>query len=109
MKLSDLEPKWVTLAHWASPDPFYVGVSFLCPHCPRDACPTCGQNRTHRLAVRFWPPIDPNNAMSKMACVPAPEGHSRTSGDSFDTLTLSPSVGFDPHWHGHIINGEITS
>lgn len=107
MKLTDLKPKWTTIGHWATDDPFYVGVSFLCPHCPRDPCPTCGHDRTQRLAVRFWPPIDPCGWLGKMA-VPLPaEGHKRVSGDSFETLTLDPSVGCDPHWHGHIINGEI--
>jgi hypothetical protein len=37
-------------------------------------------------------------------------GHERVTGESFDTLTLNPSVGFDSigHWHGRITNGEMT-
>jgi hypothetical protein len=55
-------------------------VSFLCPHC-----------RTQRLSV------------------PVGAGGWQASGETFDTLTLTPSVdvgGFG-HWHGFITNGEI--
>jgi hypothetical protein len=34
----------------------------------------------------------------------------RREGDTFDTLTLSPSVDASPsgHWHGFVRNGEVT-
>jgi len=106
MRLIDCKPRWITLQNWAVQEPFYIGVSFLCPHCPESA-PEFGENRRRRLAVSFWPPIDPANWLSRMNPPPA-IGHKRT-GDTFDTLTLEPSVGFDGigHWHGHIINGEM--
>lgn len=58
--------------------------------------------------VNFWPPIDPENLQGTLINIPNNNGHART-GDTFETLTLSPSVGFGSigHWHGHIINGEI--
>jgi hypothetical protein len=64
----------------------------------------------------FWPPIDPNSALTKFGidaetCRMAWGGasmHQRVSGETIDTLTLSPSVGHDPHWHGHITSGEAT-
>jgi hypothetical protein len=36
-------------------------------------------------------------------------GH-RRQGETFNDLTLSPSVGFDAigHWHGHITAGNVT-
>jgi hypothetical protein len=113
MRLSDLNPKWVTLAGWASQAPFYVGLSFDCPchRCRHDACPTCGHApRPKRLSVSFWPPVDPQNvAATFMSPVPDNGGH-RRQGETFDDLTLSPSVGFDAigHWHGHITAGNVT-
>lgn len=108
MKLTELHPKWITLNGWVPEDAFYRGVSFLCPRCPRNPCPTCGHDGTHRYAVMFWPPIDPAGWMARMAAALPQEGHKRVSGDTFDTLTLEPSIGFDPHWHGHIVGGEVT-
>jgi hypothetical protein len=111
VKLSTLEPHWITLEGWASTDPFYIGVSFLCPHCNVGPCPTCGKDQGKRLAVKFYPPIDPAGLMGKVFD-PLPEyGHKRLSGDTFDTLTLHPSIGFDnpPHFHGTIIDGEVTN
>ena len=108
MKLTDLEPRWVELNNWASPSKFYIGVSFLCPHCPVDA-PLHGPNRRRRLAVKFWPPIDPDGLMGRMFNLERTDEHARESGESFDTLTIEPSIGFDSigHWHGRITNGEV--
>ena len=114
MKLSQLRPKWITLANWADPTiPYYTGVSFDCPHCELDPCPHCGKEQKTRLAITFWPHIDPTN-IAKIFAVPVrrdPGNHDRVSGETFDTLTIDPSIGFDnpPHFHGHIINGEVTS
>lgn len=108
MRLSELSPRWIGLQNWASKDNFYVGISFLCPHCQPKACPTCGHLPEHkRLAVNFWPPIDPANLMGNLFQIPPNGGHART-GDTFETITLTPSIGFDSigHWHGNITNGE---
>ena len=107
-KLIDLKPHWIGLENWKSPSKFYVGVSFLCPHCAPKMCPTCGHLPDHkRLAVYFWPPIDPDGLLGSMFNLPHNGGHVRT-GDTFETLTLSPSIGFDSigHWHGNITNGD---
>ena len=112
MKLVDLNPRWVTLAGWASKAPFYVGLSFDCPCalCRRGACPTCGHApEPKRLAVSFWPPVDPQNvAATFMTSVPDNGGH-RRQGETFDDLTLTPSIGFESigHWHGHITDGNV--
>jgi len=111
MKLIEFKPHWIQPAGWSqlSP-PFYIGLSFLCPHCPHTPCPTCNHMRGTRLAVSFWPPIDPENARGRMFEWPEPteRTHQRT-GDTFETLTITPSVGFEQigHWHGTIINGEL--
>ncbi len=100
MKLTELNPRWVGL-----PGPIYDGVSFDCPHC-----------RTQRLAIRFSPPIDPNDWWPNIT-QPTYAGQlvwTRTGGDTFDTLTITPSVDasgpveFSNHWHGFITNGEVT-
>lgn len=112
MRLTELSPKWVWLPQWSKQSPtFYVGVSFNCPcgPCNASACPTCGHRPDpKRLAVMFWPPIDPECLLGKMFELADNNGHRRT-GDSFETLTLTPSVGFDSigHWHGCITDGEI--
>ena len=109
MRLSELAPRWVTLAQWASPSPFYTGVSFLCPCCEHTPCPTCGHERGKRLAFQFWPPIDPDGLLGMVFELADNNGHRRIAGDTFDTLTIEPSVGFEQigHWHGRITNGEM--
>lgn len=114
MRLADLKPKWIGLPTWALPEnPFYIGVSFLCPHCEHTDCPECGQARGKRLAVMFDPPIDPTDCIGRGLCSwpqhMADGKHKRLSGMSFDDLTLDPSVGFHEsgHWHGTITNGEL--
>jgi hypothetical protein len=107
VKLTDLNPKWIMPAGWAplSP-PVYIGVSFDCPtHI--DKCPTCGHTNSHRLALRFKPAIDENDVLSK-CIIPLPQfGQDRLSGDTFDTLTLDPSVKIGDCIHCCITNGEI--
>lgn len=97
MKLTDLNPRWVGLTGWSSPHPFFIGVSF--------DSPATGQ----RLAVLFDPPIDPASLSATMGPVfPAARKWQRT-GDTFDTLTLSPSIDTSHagDWHGFITNGEV--
>lgn len=114
MKLSDLDPHWVTPGNWSEQSPrFYTGVSFLCPHCDPSQ-PEHGPNRRRRLAVSFYPPIDPGGLMTQYGPDWWPrrgDEHTRASGETFDTLTITPSIGFDSigHWHGYITNGECKS
>ncbi len=101
MRLTGLAPRW---AGYGS---VWNAVTFLCPHCG-----------TQRLGVTFDPPIDPEGWWPRMTR-PTYEGMNvwrREGGDTFDTLTLSPSLDFSAparidfvgHWHGHITNGEVT-
>lgn len=101
-RLTDRRPKWVTFGQWSEQaPPLYIGLSFDCP------CPAC-ETKPKRLACLFWPPVDPEGAIARYGLFLPDNGrHRRVSGETFDTLTLSPSLGFDPHWHGHITAGEI--
>lgn len=114
-RLVDLEPHWILLPNWSPQSPgFYIGVSFLCP-CPKcmtNACVTCGHKpEARRLAVNFWPPVDTAGLLGKMFDLPDSykQAHQRT-GDTFETLSLLPSVGFEKigHWHGTINQGVLT-
>src|SRR5882672_3459569 len=99
MRLVDLAPRWIGIGQQYEGKPvFHIGVSFLCPHCEHSPCPTCGAQRGKRLAVNFWPPIDPDGWESRITPIPHEHFHKRSSGEAFDTLTLEPSIGFEPHW-----------
>lgn len=80
-----------------------MGLSFLCP-----------VHRDHRLVVMFANPVDGG--------VPATLDEGRCTwqrtGETFDDLTLGPSVDASgsthltrdietPCWHGFITNGEV--
>lgn len=118
MKLIDLEPRWIGINGWDAADgtQYYTvgglykrgpgGVSFQCPTHSR-RCGECGQwiPGSHRLAVWFANPAD------GLPPERSAEHKWTRDGESFETLTLSPSVNAqmsDPNcWHGFIINGEI--
>lgn len=110
MKLTELEARWV--ADFGAPDDAKQGISFLCPHC-----------RARRLAVFFTPTICGRPSIDIAAFHKArPENEhladehvgsvmwTRAAGDSFDTLTLTPSIDASKFgcWHGSIANGEVT-
>ena len=97
MRLVELDP------HWTCDDLSRrgMGVSFDCPI-----------HRNHRLAVAFANPVD--GGLKMRGC----QHHWHRTGETFDTLTLGPSIdasGFTcgthdvvtPCWHGFIKNGAI--
>ena len=100
MRLVDLNPRWVGaggpgITHNGQPVPerHKVGVSFECP---------CGCGT--RCYVAFANPIDggpPRVSPNECTWV--------RSGDTFETLTLSPSIlRLDGcRWHGFIENGGV--
>lgn len=119
MKLTELEPRWgqsvkmnytgVGQSNFAPPD-FRNVITFLCPHCVANG------DRSQRLGVPFAPPLGPTDWITPGQPViePGTNVWSRSAGDTFDTLTLSPSIDagngcidFEGHWHGYIKNGEI--
>jgi hypothetical protein len=102
VKLTDLNPRWaidgeilVGGQKIVNYDRHGMAVSFDCPCCG-------GTSRATRLTVFLANPIDGG--------LPSDDGKLWTrSGDTFETLTLSPSVDVSEykHWHGHITGGEI--
>lgn len=95
MRLTDLSPSWVTDVRFSVP--IQLGVAFNCPCCGRQKC-----------FVPFANPIDPEELLASTNWRPPSPAWQRT-GETFDTLTLSPSVDLSQrgHWHGHIIEGEV--
>ena len=96
MKLTELDPRWQTW-HGRSER---IEVSFDCPV----------HGKAHRVRVPFANPLDGGE--------PVKRNHLwQRTGDTFETLTLTPSVDYtkydngtvrDPTcWHGFITNGEI--
>lgn len=98
MKLTDLNPRWaidadIIVGGQVVHDEHRqeMGLTFDCPHC-----------RTTRLGVFLANPIDggpPSDDGGKLW---------HRDGDSFETLTLSPSIDASAHghWHGSITKGE---
>lgn len=106
MKLTELNPWWVGAggsgvsdAH-GNPVPERQGVGISCD-CP---CGKCGR----RLYVPFHNPLDGGSSYDTR-----PDGGWERAGDTFETLTLTPSIQrMDPdgcRWHGFITNGEIVN
>ena len=99
MTLADLDARWVGLHGWSSDSIYHIGVSFNSPKTGK------------RLAVLFSPAIDPDGLAAKYGWPePFPQEKKWTRvGDSFGTLSLSPSIDFsaDGEWHGFIQEGKI--
>ena len=105
MKLIDLQPHWIVLPNANEK----YGVTFRCPHCPPGE-----RGETTYLGVWFAQPLDPDNHPDinwpdYMLTHPERKYWQRT-GETFETLTLWPSVDASQHghWHGFVSNGEIT-
>ena len=105
MKLIDLDPRWVNaggpgVTKDGKPVPIRIGVgiSFDCP---------CGCEI--RVYVDFSNPIDGLGPASRQA-----ESHSwNRTGNTFETLTLTPSILRSRDkggcgWHGFVTAGEVT-
>lgn len=93
MKPTDLDPRW------ASADGRHgQAVSFDCP---------CGCRE--RLIVPFSNPIDGGAPMQTKRRDGKDAPLWTRTGDTFETLTPSPSIDSPKHWHGHIRAGEVTN
>ena len=97
MRLVDLRPRWINHG-----DRKGVGIRFDNP------LGTGGWVR-----VLFENPLDGGPALPNDDEIPSNNSGNRwrRSGDTFETLSLSPSIdetngGANPGWHGHITNGE---
>ncbi len=94
-RLIDLAPRWFVLEEGGA----RVGLTFECPHC-----------RAQRIGVVFH--HRGHEAMDDTyirAHSPSTDRIWTADGDTFETLTLSPSVDASAsgHWHGFVQNGEI--
>lgn len=99
MKLTTLNPRWIGLHNWSDDSIYHIGVSFDSP-----------KQNGKRLAVLFSPPIDPDGLAQKWQWgEPFKDAKKwKRTGETFETLTLAPSLDFSPiDWHGHITNGEV--
>ncbi len=130
MKLAELDPKW-----WAEPGRRGQGVVFLCPHCrdgylaipftpPLDGGPPFDVGTEQRRPIhRLWEilygdlelevergTVRPGAVLPVGAwCVPPGVVWTRVAGDTFETLSLSPSVDASRAgcWHGFVTNGDV--
>lgn len=90
MRLLELNPRWFGLQR------VRTGLTFLCPCCMQE-----------RLGVFFTPYIN----LSGIEILDFKDQlHWNRTGDSFDTLSLSPSIDAShlKHRHGFITEGRIT-
>lgn len=107
MRLTELDPKWMVLRQGGD----VVGITFRCPHCPAGE-----RGETTFLGVMFAALIDRDGLDVEERDWPTymaqhPERHYwQRSGETFEVLTLSPSVDCSSvgHWHGFIQAGEVT-
>lgn len=101
MRLSELSPKWIAVRENGDA----IGVTFLCPHC-----------RQVHIGAWFAEPVDINGIPGIDLDLPLfmaqhPENkYWHRTGDTFETLTLTPSVDTSQHghWHGFLTSGAIT-
>lgn len=93
MKLATLNPQWLDGADGRRG----LGLRFDCP-----CCLNAPANERLRIYVHVDPPLDGGAAL-------APAW--KRSGDTFESLTLSPSIHLQGahDWHGFVTNGEVTS
>lgn len=114
MKLTDLQPRWFDVPGVGTNKD---GVTFVCP------CQKCRANpeNARRLGIQFANPIgsEPLPLMTqKEKRVHLFERRTfdiamnylwQRTGETFEDLTLTPSVDASAsgHWHGYITGGEI--
>lgn len=92
MRLADLHPAWVGTLDGRHG----TGVTFDCP------CEPCSGSATRRrIHAMFSQPLDGGPPVRSHGPLWA------RVGDTFETLTLTPSIdaSADGHWHGHITDG----
>lgn len=88
MKLTELTPEWRDIGEGRRGQ----GVEFQCPHCNK-----------RRIFVPFENPLDGGKPIQSSTNL------WKREGETFETLTLSPSINQIGHWHGWIRNGEVTN
>lgn len=105
MKLIDLNPHWVVPPQCAAGVRLYVGITFRCPHCPVGE-----RGEVCYIGVFFTNPVDPDGWLPRIEPLGKMAEHQWVrTGDTFETMSLMPSVDASKHghWHGFITNGEV--
>lgn len=101
-KLVDLHPTFYGAAgtkDGSTPERRGVGVIFDCP-CLADDCAWGG-----KIAISFSNPLDGGAPYSTHSA----ERHWQRTGETFETMTLSPSIHAVGHWHGWLKDGVLLS
>lgn len=114
MRLLDLEPHWVSAA-WCPPSA-KLGVRYLCPCCRQIRLanflknPICGNDAIDLQRLFEARDCDHPDFQKWLADTHIGSTLWQRSGDTFETLTLTPSVDASKfgHWHGFITNGEMS-
>jgi hypothetical protein len=114
MRLSELNPHWIS--EWTAlgkPERHGMGVMFDCLHCVLKGIKS-GDSSMVRIPVGFKNPLDGGPPFKDEIKA---DGMARgrplwdRTGDTFDTLTLSPSIDasktHDGGWHGFVRSGEV--
>jgi len=115
LRLVDLNPHWIS--EWTPPDGALTrhgqGVMFDCPHCVRVGIKS-SDSKMVRIPVGFQNPIDggaPFRPESKPDGTPIPRPLWHRTGETFETLTLTPSIDasktHEGGWHGFLQQGMI--
>ena len=94
-RLVDLNPEWMTKDGVG-----IYGIRFDCP---------CGAPKRDAPGSHFhgWPVCDGGRVGVHFSHA---EGNCwQRTGEDFETLTLSPSLHLEGHWHGWLQNGVLTS
>lgn len=112
-RLVNLNPHWIS--EWTPPGVTArhgQGVMFDCPHCVASGIRS-DDPRMVRLPVGFANPVDggaPFRPESRPDGTPIPRPLWQRTGDTFETLSLSPSIDasktHEGGWHGYLTNGE---
>lgn len=110
LRLSELKPRWYVLS-----DNVRHGFTFECPHCHALLLSQYKETKSvdmniERIGVAFH--HSGYEAMEDTiihVLSPSTNHIWGMTGDSFENLTLTPSVDASAigHWHGRIVNGEI--
>jgi hypothetical protein len=112
MRLAELAPHWFDVPGVGTNKD---GLTFLCP------CPKCQAGKPVRLGVQFANPVqggaaapmshkDMRRHVHELQTFDVPPGTLwQRTGDTFENMTLDPSVDASQsgHWHGNLVNGEI--
>lgn len=95
MRLVELDPSWISTGNGRRG----MGVIFLCPHC-----------RDEYVGCWFRNPLDGGPPYAEPRHDGSPEPLWAREGETFDTLTLTPSIDVSHrgHWHGFVTGGVVT-